>query len=65
MNGWMTWKFTSFSTVIQFSTIIQSYQDDEQDNERLCATEPRLWLKRSQPQARLKPGTARSVGKCL
>ena len=32
------------------------------DNERLCATEPRLRLKRSSPQAGLEPGTARSAG---
>ena len=30
------------------------------DNERLCAMEPPLRLKRSWPQAGLKPGTARS-----
>ena len=35
------------------------------DNERLCATEPSLGLKRSLTQAGLKPGTARSVGQCL
>ena len=32
------------------------------DNERLCAMEPRLRLKRFPPQAGIEPGTARSVG---
>ena len=35
------------------------------DIERLCAMEPCLQLKRSLPQARLKPGTAGSVGQHL
>ena len=35
------------------------------DNERLCAMEPHLRLKRSQPQMGLEPGTARSTGHCL
>ena len=35
------------------------------DNERLCAMAPRLWLKRSPPQAGLIPGTARSAGQRL
>ena len=30
-----------------------------------CALEPHLRLKRSQPQAGLKLGTARSVGQCF
>ena len=37
-DGWMTCDFASFSTVFQL------YQDD--DNERLCAMEPRLRLNR-------------------
>ena len=32
------------------------------DNERLCAVDPILLLKRSLPQAGLKPRTTRSVG---
>ena len=40
-NGWMTCKFTSVLTVFQ------SYQDDVLDNnERLCAMELRLRLRR-------------------
>ena len=35
------------------------------DNEKLCATKPHLQLKRSSPQAGLKPGTARSAGQHL
>ena len=35
------------------------------DNERLCAMEPHLPLKRSSPQVRLEPGTARSVDQRL
>ena len=31
------------------------------NNERLCAMEPRLRLKKSLPQAELEPGTARSA----
>ena len=37
MDGWITYDFTSFLTVFQ------SYQDDD---ERLCAMELRLWVKR-------------------
>ena len=32
------------------------------DNERLCAMEPRLRLEKLPPRAELEPGTARSVG---
>ena len=32
------------------------------DNERLCVMEPRLRLERFLPQAKLEPGTAKSVG---
>ena len=41
-DGWMTCNFMSFSTVFQ------SYQDNAGvgENERLCAMEPRLQLKR-------------------
>ena len=53
MDGWMTCEFTSFSTVFVISGR-RTY-----DNERLCAMEPRLRLKRSPPQA----GTATSVGR--
>ena len=35
------------------------------DNERLCATKPRVRLKRSSSQAGLEPGTARSAGQCI
>ena len=41
MGGWMTCDFTSFSTVFH------SNQDNgPDDNERLCAVEPRLRLRR-------------------
>ena len=40
MDGWMTCDFTSFSTVFQSSG---QWADD---NEMLCAMEPRLWLRR-------------------
>ena len=46
---------------ISFSTVFQSYQDDRGANERLCAIEPCLQLKRSESQVGLKPNTARSV----
>ena len=32
------------------------------DNQRMCAMEPRLQMKKSSPQAGLEPGAARSVG---
>ena len=35
------------------------------DNEKLCAMEPSLQLKRSLPQAGLEPGTASAVGQGL
>ena len=35
------------------------------DNERLCAIEPHLQLKRFSPEARLETGTARSAGQHL
>ena len=35
------------------------------DNETLCAMEPCLRLKRSQPQVGIEPGAARSVGQRL
>ena len=35
------------------------------ENEKLCTMDPRLWLKRSLPQAGLEPTTARSVGQRL
>ena len=51
MDGWVDWDFTSFSTVFQ------SYQVRwEGDNERLCAMEPRLRLKRFPPPAGIGPG---------
>ena len=37
----------------------------EDDNERLCAVEPDLWLERFLPPWVLKPGTNRSAGQCL
>ena len=51
----MTCSFTSFSTVFQL------YQDEGDDNERLCAMEPCLCLK-IWPRAVLEPRTARLVG---
>ena len=59
MAGWMTCDFTSFQ---QFSVISGRWA---RDNERLCALEPRLPLKRSTPQARLEPVAAESVGQRL
>ena len=56
MEGRMTCNFTSFSSVFQ------SYQTLLGDNERLCATVPRLRLELFPPQAGLKPRTARSAG---
>ena len=56
IDGWMTSDFTSFSTEFQ------SYQDDGRMIMKDCATEPRLWLKRSLPQVGIEPGIARSVG---
>ena len=50
-----TYDFTAFSTVFQ------SYQDYVGDNERMCAMENCLQLKRSLPQAWLEPRTARSA----
>ena len=47
MDGWMTCDFTFFLTVFQ------SYLDSGQcldDNERLCAIELSLWLRRFQPE---------------
>ena len=42
LDGWMASNFTSFTTVFQ------SYQEDGgDDNERLCAMEPRLQLKQT------------------
>ena len=35
------------------------------DNERLCAMEPHLCLKRSPPKVRLKAGPTRSAGQHL
>ena len=51
----MTCGFTSFSTVFQ------SYQEDGNDNERLCAVTAEKIL----PQAGLELRTARSVGQHL
>ena len=53
MDRQMTWNFTSFSTVIS-----GQWADD---NERLCAMEPRLRLGRF-CLAGLEPGTDSSVG---
>ena len=52
-DGWTTCDFTSFSTVFVISG---RWMDD---NERLCAMEPRLRLKRYPLQAGIEPGTAR------
>ena len=35
------------------------------DNEKLCALEPLLLLKRFLPEADLEPRTTRSTGQCL
>ena len=55
----MACDFTSFSTVYQ------SYKDDEGSNERLCAMEPNLRLERSPIEAGLEPQTARSADQRL
>ena len=44
------------------SVILRRWADD---NERLCAMESRLRLKRSPPQAGIEPGTASSAGQRL
>ena len=49
-----------------FSTVFQSYQDDEIDNQRLHAMEPCLRLGRFRLEGEgLDFGTARSVGQHL
>ena len=55
----MTFDFVSFSKVL----VIPGRRAD--DNERLCAMESRLRLKRSPPLARLETGTAGSLGQRL
>ena len=57
MDGWMTGKFTSFSTVFQ------SYQDNEQLIMKGCVQ----WnpIDKISPRVGLELGTARSVGQCL
>ena len=51
MDGWMTCDFMSFTTV--FSVISGQCADD---NERLCAMEPRLRLRRFRLERGSNPG---------
>ena len=60
MDGWMTCDFTSFFNSI--SVVSGGWSDDD---ERLCAMELHIPLKRSSPQAGPKLRTARSVGQRL
>ena len=57
LAGWMTCDFMSFSNSI---SVISGQRAG--DNERLCAMEPHLQMRRSPPQVELEPGTTRSVG---
>ena len=47
------------------STVLVKSGKWADDNERLCALEPRLRLRKSSPHAGLEHGTARSVGQRL
>ena len=57
--GWMTCDLGPFQ---QYFSLIRTMGDN---NERLCAVEPCLRLKRSLPQAGLKLTTSRSAGQRL
>ena len=59
MDGSMTQFYVLFNNI---SIISGRWADD---NERLCAMEPRLQLERAPPQAGLERGTARLVGQRL
>ena len=61
-NRWMNGWFAILRPFTNISVISERWADD---NERLCAVEPRLRLKRSSPQAGLELTTARSVGQRL
>ena len=50
IEGWMACDFTSFLSVFQ------SHQDDERDNETLCAMQPRLQLRRFRLERDPNPG---------
>ena len=50
---------------VHFNSISVTAGRWKNDNERLCAMEPRLRLKRSPPRAELEPRTARLVGQRL
>ena len=55
----MTWDFTSFST------LFQSYQDDERLVMKGLCNGTLSTVEKISPQAGLEPTTARSVGQCL
>ena len=59
MDGWMT----PFHVLFNSISVKSGRRAD--DNERMCAMEPNIPLKRSLPQVGLKPMTARSVGQHL
>ena len=61
LDGWMD--DLRFYVLFNSISVISGRWAD--DNERLCAMEPRLRLKRSSPQAGLELTTARSVGQRL
>ena len=56
MDGWMNCNFTSFSTVFQ------SYQDDERLIMKGCVQWNPVMFEKKLPQVGLKLGTARSAG---
>ena len=60
-NNWMD----DLQVYVIFNSISVISGRWSDDNERLCAMESRLRLKRSSPQAGLEPTTARSVGQSL
>ena len=60
LNRWIICKFYVLSNSI--SVISRQLVSC---NERLCAMEPSLWLKRSPPKVGLKPETTRLVGQSL
>ena len=61
MDGWMD--NLQFYVLFNSISVISGRRADE--NERLCAMEPRLRVKRSSPKAGLELTTARSVGQRL
>ncbi|MEW8486024.1 MAG: hypothetical protein AB2705_12670, partial [Candidatus Thiodiazotropha sp.] len=52
-----------FNALFDSSSVISGQCED--DNERLCAMESCLGLKRFLPPVGLKPGSARSAGQCF